>query len=173
MSTRTLWIIVILVIIVVGGWYLISQNTASPSPSGQTQTTSGGSDYTPGGPTGSGMETGTVTGNESSSTNTQGYDAMVDWSTSGFNPTTITIKKGQTVRFMNNDTSASFWPASDIHPTHSLYPQKSASDCLGSSFDACKALGPGQYFDFTFSYAGKWGCHNHLRASQKCTIVVQ
>ena len=35
----------------------------------------------------------------------------------GFEPSTLTIKSGDTVRF-ENDSSDDAWPASNVHPTH-------------------------------------------------------
>jgi plastocyanin len=181
MGSRLLWIIVIIVIVAAGAWYFITKDTATtpisttttnnsggsnnltPPPSTQTGSQTGGTDV--------GMEDGTG-GTGTPAPNTQGYDALMTWTDNGFNPTTLTIKKGETVRFLNQGTG-SFWPASDVHPTHRTYPQKSPSDCLGSSFDACKGLSAGAFFDFTFTSAGSWGCHNHLRASHRCTIVVE
>ena len=174
---KTIWALVIVIILAGGGWYLYSKNsdTASVTPSTTTQTNTGGADYTPEQTGGNdvGMEDGTGVGVSTGVTvNTQGYDALMSWTDAGFNPQTLTISKGQTVRFMNNGTG-SVCPASDIHPTHSLYPQKSASDCLGSSFDACHGLKSREFYDCKFDSTGTWGCHNHLRANQKCSIVVK
>jgi len=171
MNSRILLVLVILIVVAAGGWYLVTQNSSEPT----TNTTTNGSNTTPPPPpsgTDVGMEDGTGGTDVSVDVNTQGYDALMAWTDSGYNPQTLTIKRGQTVRFVNQGTGDT-WPASDIHPTHSLYPQKSASDCLGSSFDACKGLKPGQFYDFKFDTAGTWNCHNHLRANQKCSIVVQ
>src|SRR6185369_3983316 len=41
---------------------------------------------------------------------------------SGFVPNRLTIKKGDLVKFTTT-TDSSFWPASDPHPLHTLYPQ--------------------------------------------------
>lgn len=84
---------------------------------------------------------------------------------SGFVPSSVTVKKGQIVRWMNNSGSK-VWPASAVHPSHEVYPQKSPSDCLGSSFDACLGLAQGESWDFKFDYIGEWKFHNHLNASQ-------
>ncbi len=97
---------------------------------------------------------------------------LVSLGDSGFEPKEVTIKKGATVRFVNNSARDS-WPASAIHPTHSIYPQKSASDCLGSSFDACRGLKPGEFWEFTFNVAGTWRFHDHLNASKTGSIIVQ
>src|SRR5260221_12536888 len=40
----------------------------------------------------------------------------------GFEPTTLTIKQEDSVTFTSK-RGKPFWPASDLHPTHELYPQ--------------------------------------------------
>ena len=96
---------------------------------------------------------------------------VITFTDAGFEPSTVAIKKGQTVRWMNN-SSTNTWPASAVHPTHSIYPQKSASDCLGSSFDACRGLAKGETWDFTFNDVGTWKFHDHLHASKTGSVTV-
>jgi hypothetical protein len=64
------------------------------------------------------------------------------------------------------------WVASNIHPKHSAYPEKSADDCAGSSFDECEAVGTGEYWDFKFTETGTWYYHNHMRARDEGTVIV-
>jgi len=45
-----------------------------------------------------------------------------------FEPETITIPQGSTVIFENVDTQP-HWPATNIHPTHRLYPNSDAEKC--------------------------------------------
>ena len=80
----------------------------------------------------------------------------------GFDPSTLTVSSGTTVTF-ENESSDDSWPASDVHPTHQLYP----------GFDAKKPLLSGDSYSFTFTKAGSWGYHNHLEPDVKGTIVVQ
>lgn len=98
-------------------------------------------------------------------------DAVISFTANGYEPGTVTVKKGDTVRFVNNSTLDT-WPASANHPTHTVYPQKDASNCLGSSFDACKGLKPGEHWDFTFTEVGTWGFHDHLHANRRGSVVV-
>lgn len=100
------------------------------------------------------------------------YDALIEFTDDGFTPKDVTIREGQRVRFLNKSTDQQTWPASAVHPTHSLYPGKSASDCLGSEFDACRGLKGGEYFDFTFNYKGQWRFHDHLHASKTGSVTV-
>lgn len=90
---------------------------------------------------------------------------------SGFNPKELKIRKGDTV-IWTNESSGSSWPASAVHPTHRVYPQRSASDCLGSSFDACKRLANGESYQFKFDNVGSWRYHNHLRPRLTGVIIV-
>lgn len=118
----------------------------------------------------------------STSTKDTGVDASVDvhvgtspvvisFTDNGYSPTSVTIKKGQTVRFVNNATVET-WPASANHPSHTVYPEKTAGDCLGSAFDACRGLKSGESWDFTFNSIGSWGFHDHLHANKRGTVVV-
>ena len=96
----------------------------------------------------------------------------VTYTEDGFAPLSVEVKKGETVIF-KNESKLSLWVASAIHPTHSLYPQKSPSDCLGSSFDACAVTAPGSSWSFTFDEVGSWNYHNHIQANHRGTIVVK
>jgi len=94
----------------------------------------------------------------------------VFYTDSGFTPSVLTIKTGQSVTFVN-DSSNDFWPASAVHPTHAGYP--TTGGCLGSTFDACAALSPGSSWTFTFEIPGSWPYHDHLNARRFGTIVVE
>lgn len=89
---------------------------------------------------------------------------------SGYSPSTITIKAGDTVIFKNG-SSQPVWTASAVHPTHRAYP--TTGGCLGSTFDACRGIPPGQSWSFKFDIAGSWKYHNHLNPSETGTIVIQ
>jgi plastocyanin len=81
---------------------------------------------------------------------------------SGYTPSTLTINKGDTVKFVNNGTKA-IWPASAPHPTHTDYP----------AFDPKKAIAVGQSWSFTFDLVGTWKYHDHLNATRFGSITVQ
>ena len=104
---------------------------------------------------------------------TDPFDVEITFNDEGFAPTEVTIKKGQRVRFINKSSTAQPWPASGVHPTHTLYPEKEPTDCLGSSFDACRPLKLGEFFDFTFNYAGEWRYHDHTHAYYTGVITVK
>ena len=93
----------------------------------------------------------------------------------GFNSNDVTIKKEQSVTFIN-DVTADHWPASAMHPTHTVYPNSDIKKCgteeqfIGKSlhssiFDACKGLKPGESWTFTFTNVGTWRYHDHLTPS--------
>jgi plastocyanin len=95
----------------------------------------------------------------------------ISYTENGYDPAEVSIKKGQAVKWINN-SSAEMWPASAVHPTHSIYPEKSDSDCLGSSFDACRRMSPGESYEFTFHEAGDWKFHDHVRPSKTGVVHV-
>ena len=101
----------------------------------------------------------------------QSAPLIIDYSdSSGFQPQTITIRKGQTVTWKNN-SDAPVWPASAMHPTHSVYP--TTGGCIGSTFDACKNLSNGESWSFQFDEIGSWKYHNHLRGGDYGIVIVQ
>lgn len=95
----------------------------------------------------------------------------VTYTNNGFTPKKINVSKGDTVKWVN-ESSRRMWVASAVHPIHTIYPEKTEADCLGSSFDACTGISVGQSYEFTFNEAGSWNYHNHLVASQVGTVVV-
>ncbi|MBI5457506.1 hypothetical protein HY971_02150 [Candidatus Kaiserbacteria bacterium] len=140
--------------LLLGGGYLLSQGTRSSAPTFQE----------PAEPSGRG-----VVGNEKTSNDP--FDIVIPYTDEGYATTSITVKSGTRVRFLNQSGEET-WPASGIHPTHTLYPEKEKADCLGSSFDSCAALKTGEFFDFTFNYTGTWSFHDHLHAYHIGSIVV-
>jgi plastocyanin len=88
-----------------------------------------------------------------------------------FVPETITIVQGGTVQF-ENMSAKPMWIGSNNHPYHDRYPVKSATDCLGSSFDQCKSVGKGGTWSYTFSELGEWRYHNHARSIDEGKVIV-
>lgn len=78
-----------------------------------------------------------------------------------FVPSELTIKKGQSVQWSNEDTDYR-WPASDLHPIHEIYPE----------FDPREPLAPGESWVFTFQRAGSWRYHDHLRPGERGVVIV-
>ena len=80
----------------------------------------------------------------------------------GYEPKNLTIKKGTKVTFVNAGTN-DHWPASNIHPTHDIYPE----------FDSMKGLKPGESWAFTFDKVGIWRYHDHLFSNLSGAITVE
>ncbi|MBI4092031.1 MAG: cupredoxin domain-containing protein [Candidatus Levybacteria bacterium] len=79
----------------------------------------------------------------------------------GFSPQSLTIKKGDTVVWINQ-SGEDATVNSDPHPTHNLHRFLNLGQFpSGSSAEA------------TFNEAGTFGYHNHFNPSQKGTIVVK
>ncbi len=102
--------------------------------------------------------------------------ATITYTDNGFSPTSLMIAQGTKVTFVNNASDA-FWPASNVHPTHSLYDgttlQQHCADPTATTFDACGPIAPGSSWSFTFTKTGTWTYHNHLNPSEGGTITVQ
>lgn len=79
----------------------------------------------------------------------------------GFIPSTLTLDTGTTVTFVS-DTGAFFWPASNPHPTHTIY----------SAFDPQEPVRPDGKWSFVFTEEGTWRYHDHLAPYYTGTITV-
>lgn len=81
--------------------------------------------------------------------------------TSGFSPSTVTVKVGTVVTWTNGsgDTAR---VSSDPHPTHTTLP----------GFDST-SLGGDETYTFTFTKVGTWGYHNHEDPAMTGTVIVQ
>lgn len=87
---------------------------------------------------------------------------VVELRDDGFQPSVVEIEAGETAIFENRGEN-SHWPASDIHPTHQIYP----------TFDPQREIPPGSSWSFTFEKAGTWKMHDHLFPELRGTIVVK
>ncbi len=87
-------------------------------------------------------------------------DQKIEMTNNGFLPRRITVNVNDTVIFINTDTTT-HWPASDIHPSHGIYP----------AFDPKKFIVPGSTWSFQFDRVGMWSFHDHL--APEFTGVVQ
>lgn len=80
----------------------------------------------------------------------------------GFYPSELNIPVGSTVTFKTN-TAKAFWPASNFHPSHKLYPD----------FDAKAPIAATASYPFVFDKAGVWRYHDHLNSRNTGTIIVR
>ena len=103
-------------------------------------------------------------------------DGPIVYTNTGYTPKEIRIAKGDTVVFQN-ESSRDMWPATAIHPTHTIYPGSSIQKCRTSEaesiFDACGGVKPGQSWSFQFNEAGFWGFHDHLQTRYTGKITVE
>jgi len=159
-STAALWGIVLIIIVGVGGWYLLSRPNLATAPA---ETTSPGGETSTTTEPSAGMPIAPVT---------------VTYTDQGFSPASVTIVEGQTVTWVNQ-SSKQMWVASAMHPTHAVYDGTSRTEhCAGGApvssavFDQCSAGAANSSFSFTFTKAGEWKYHDHMDATKFGTIVV-
>lgn len=112
----------------------------------------------------------TSTSSEPTADKSTGVKHEIEMTSSGFSPRLSAIGLGDTVVFVNKDAEP-HWPASDIHPTHGVYPEKGG--CIGSKFDACEGLKQNEKYEFTFFQGGSWCFHDHLKPSLVGCVDVQ
>ena len=71
----------------------------------------------------------------------------------GYDPKEIEVKKGTVVTFLN-ETDNPHWPASNLHPSHEIFPE----------FDPQEPIPKEESWSFEFDRAGSWEFHDHIRA---------
>jgi hypothetical protein len=90
-----------------------------------------------------------------------GEEHIVILTEDGFQPETVNVKKGDIVIF-KTDLNKAFWPASDIHPTHGIYPE----------FDPQEPVDSNSSWSYKFEKPGKWSYHDHLSPYYTGTVNV-
>jgi hypothetical protein len=80
----------------------------------------------------------------------------------GFKPNIITVSQGDSVIF-KSEKGVPFWPASDLHPTHTIY----------SEFDPKRPIESKDSWQFQFQRVGQWDFHDHLDPLFKGRIIVK
>jgi len=90
-----------------------------------------------------------------------GSEYIIELREDGFYPQEITIKKGETITFATI-SHKKFWPASNLHPTHGIYPE----------FDPKEPIEPDESWSFEFKKIGQWTYHDHLFPLYRGTITV-
>lgn len=94
----------------------------------------------------------------------------ITYADQGYSPSEVTIKKGDTVKWVNQGTE-DMWTASGPHPAHTGYP--TTGGCINSTFDSCTGIKSGSSWSFTFDVTGTWLYHNHSNPGQRGKVVVQ
>ena len=104
-----------------------------------------------------------VKGNSKSANPTEvlSGEVIVEMGEDDYTPNEFTITKGTTVTFVNTD-DAPRWPASDLHPSHGIYPE----------FDPNEPVPSGESWSFVFNEVGEWTMHDHLAPYITGTITV-
>lgn len=92
---------------------------------------------------------------------TNGPEMHVRYTNIGFLPKSLTVEEGTTVTFTNESTGG-MWVASDNHPSHSILPD----------FNQNEVVSAGGTYSYTFTKAGQWGFHNHMRPEHEGIILV-
>lgn len=114
--------------------------------------------------------------NVGTATTTVPKTVTATYTASGFSPSNVTVKSGDTVRFVN-ESDTNMWVGSAMHPTHEVYDgtnlQTHCATGATPSFDACRNMTRGQSYSFTFTKKGSWGYHNHSQASHFGRVVVE
>lgn len=177
MKISTIVLILAAIVIIAGGaWWYTQTNAPAPSTTTTTNNNPDGSDYTPATTTtdtstttGSttGAEVGVSVGLGAAKTVTVTYSA-----TEGFSPSTVTVNRGDTVKFVSSD--GEMWVASAEHPTHTEYDGSSRTEHCAQgatpSFDQCSK---GSSYSFTFTKTGTFDYHNHVSSSDTGSVIVK
>ena len=90
-----------------------------------------------------------------------GNTYTIEMTAAGFVPDRLDVLAGDTLLFENSDQS-DHWPASDVHPTHQLYPD----------LDAQRPIPSGESWSFAVFRPGVWGFHDHLNPQFTLQVVI-
>ncbi|HYE22713.1 MAG TPA: cupredoxin domain-containing protein [Verrucomicrobiae bacterium] len=148
---------VVVVIIAVGAYLLFANNNNNQNNTNGTQNNGNNNNVTPPPPPPPSAQPSP----SPSSTQPLTGEVVVEYTTSGYSPSTFTVKKGTKVTFTNK-TTGQMWPASAPHPTHTNYPE----------FDPKQAIAANQSWSFTLDKTGKWNFHDHLFPSRFGSVTV-
>src|SRR3972149_5286734 len=103
---------------------------------------------------------------------------VIEITSSGFSPKELTISVGETVTWVNKDAEE-HWPASAMHPTHTVYPESDIKKCFDGTtdkstlFDSCGGIPVGERWSFTFNQIGSWSYHDHIVNGLYGKIIVE
>ncbi len=173
--TKVGWIVVIVVLLAMGGIGFAAFVVI------QEQTTLVGTEPYPPFPGLADLtenRSGSDTGASASAETVPATPPTVTYTDTGFSPKSISVAIGDTVRFVNTSTHG-MWIGVDDHPSHTEYDGTSTREhCTegkntNGSFDSCVAVAPGTAYNYTFTKAGTFGYHNHVKSSDTGTVVVK
>lgn len=87
---------------------------------------------------------------------------VIEMTENGFEPSSVEVDTNSTLIFINKDKNPR-WPASNIHPTHGIYPE----------FDPKMQIEPGKDWTFKPKKAGTFKYHDHLYPHLRATLIVE
>lgn len=154
MNSKVLLGIIVIVLILVGGFVLLRGFGSQSMNTSQTTSTQPGSSGAP-------MIQQNSSGQANSASPIVQAQNTVTLTANDWSPATLTIKAGQTVTWVNKSGQEAT-VNSNPHPIHTDYPPLN----LGSFPD-------GGTLSLTFPTAGTYGYHNHLDPSETGMIIVQ
>jgi plastocyanin len=134
MNQKVLWIIIVAVVVIGGAtgvYFAMQKDAGAPSNTAKTSDSSKPASVT------------------------------ITYSDSGFSPSKVTVKAGDTVAIKNTSSSDVQFD-SDPHPVHTDDEELNVG-----------VVAPGQTSTFTVTTKGTFGYHNHLNPSDTGTIVIQ
>lgn len=102
--------------------------------------------------------------------NSNGFQYLVSYTDSGFEPATLAVQAGETVRFTNN-SSQNLWVAASAEGG-AIYPA-GGKNCGQSAFDSCVAMQPLEFWEFTFDLSGEWSFANNINKSRSGVVRVE
>lgn len=178
--SRTAWIWTAVIVVVVAAgvyWYMqkpVADQSSSVVTGDQTGMVSGdqaapGPETVPSGTSTGSLDAGVDVGVGTPKTVTVNYDG------SKFSPASVTIAKGDTVKFLAA-SGKTMWVASDEHPTHTEFDSTSRSQHCAAGYTGAKPFDQcsgGTSYSFTFTKAGSFDYHDHMNASAGGKVVVQ
>jgi plastocyanin len=141
----TIWVIILLILVAAGGaWVYFATKPSETANNAKTDTTKNTEENSP--------PVNNETGQETAATITATND--------GFTPNTVTVKKGQSIKVVNDSSSPIEFSSAD-HPTHLQDPELNMT-----------VLQPGESGTITVTNVGTHGYHDHLSPSRTGKIVV-
>lgn len=173
MQNSTLVVIILIALGVLGaGWFLFMNDPITPATIEENANeTTGATTNEEASGTSGGINAGVGVSVSSGSTEAP-MNATVTYSASGYSPSSVKVKKGGTVTWVDQGTGK-MWTASASHPTHTVYSgttlQEHCDDATDTSFDQCEN---GAQYSFTFTKAGTWRYHNHSQSSHFGSVEV-
>jgi plastocyanin len=147
MTGRLIGIIVVIIIVAAGAWYLL----AGPGA---------------GAPAGSGTAASPVA-----------PAATVVYTDQGFSPDSVTVSQGETVAWVNQSSenlwvASDPHPLHDGYDGTTRSEHCAAGYQGPTPFDSCAMIPPGASWAFAFGQAGTWGYHNHANDDMQSSVIV-